>query len=840
MRFTCTMTITAGLMLTGATAQGQWANFQDETDSRLVASSDLTVNPNLEHEAAHGDLDKDGWIDVVVVRKFPGSIQSNCVGTNILLMNEGGVLVDRTDEYATASDWEDDQGFLAITNDRVVKLVDVNGDGWLDIVTATTMSDQIADWEIGQPRCYMNLGENGSGDWLGIRYEHQRIPQLFAENGSVANPRFCDLAVADFTGDGYPDLFYVDYDTPETSGTQTIDLNGDGDTNDCGESQQSPGESPSNDFNNKLLINWGDDPAGPGAGYFYDSTNTRLSSAQLNAAFGNACDAGDMNGDGGMDIVWINTLTTGQNVGCLYNDPGNSGLSWNGPDQITGNAPYNQEICDLNNDGLLDVIVVDDSQDRYFLNNGNGADGLANFTGFTISDSNFEFGNTARCGDLDNDGFQDVLICDVDADLPSFCPSSGRRMHIYRNLGNTPNVTLDEVGEIIPNEMLSSSYDVSIFDINNDGWNDLVIYRCAGIHVWMNQPPVALSFTYPDGLPSVVGPGEKNFFQVQANPVGGFVVSGSARIYTSIDGGAFTSSPMANLGSDLYRASLPAVDCGQTVEFYIQAQLSTGGTFNDPSNAPAGSYGVIVATDLEVVVEESFEGSTAGWTVTNEGGLTAGAWEQADPNGTISGGAIASPEDAHDGSQCFTTQNGAPGGSAGSADVDNGTTNLFSPVYDLSDGATISYYRWMFTSDQGTSEEDFLVVSISNNGGSSWTTVEQTNGTGSSWEGYSFNVSDVISPSANMQLRFSVSDSPNNSITEAGVDALTIEQFNCDQGSPCPGDYNDDGQVNGEDLGALLGAWGTQNCEINLAGAKGCLIDGEDLGAFLGNWGFCK
>jgi hypothetical protein len=57
------------------------------------------------------------------------------------------------------------------------------------------------------------------------------------------------------------------------------------------------------------------------------------------------------------------------------------------------------------------------------------------------------------------------------------------------------------------------------------------------------------------------------------------------------------------------------------------------------------------------------------------------------------------------------------------------------------------------------------------------------------------------------------------------------------EGSPCVAvDLNCDGTVNGLDLGALLGAWGTCdacNADINGDG----VVNGLDLGALLGSWG---
>ncbi len=56
--------------------------------------------------------------------------------------------------------------------------------------------------------------------------------------------------------------------------------------------------------------------------------------------------------------------------------------------------------------------------------------------------------------------------------------------------------------------------------------------------------------------------------------------------------------------------------------------------------------------------------------------------------------------------------------------------------------------------------------------------------------------------------------------------------------TPCPGGFNEDGIVDGEDFGILLGNLG------NMGGGVGDLngdnaIEGGDVGLFLGFWGQC-
>ena len=67
---------------------------------------------------------------------------------------------------------------------------------------------------------------------------------------------------------------------------------------------------------------------------------------------------------------------------------------------------------------------------------------------------------------------------------------------------------------------------------------------------------------------------------------------------------------------------------------------------------------------------------------------------------------------------------------------------------------------------------------------------------------------------------------------------LNGQLASCGSTSACPADQNNDGVVNGADLGLLLGAWGPcPNCraDINIDG----VVNGADLGLLLGAWGPC-
>jgi len=387
-----------------------WVRFSRD-NSRVNAPSSLVLGDLQEKDYAIGDLDKDGWTDLVVVRKEPFTSAGKF--PNVLLMNEGGVLVDRTTEYASASDVNGDGGFLTPTNDRDVVIADFDGDGWLDLVTCTTLSGNDPK-HISHPRIYMNLGEDGSGNWLGLRHEDARFPQLLLASGTASWPRFCAVDAGDMTGDGLPDLYFADYDS---------------------------GGSGGGDMNDRLLIN-------DGNGFFTDESFSRMSSLMLSSDFGASVDIEDVNNDGVLDVVKNSGLTAFIRVN--YNNPGSEG-NFNLTESPPTGTPYFTSVGDLNNDGRLDLVVSDDGTDRLMYNEGNDALGRVEWgpgLGFDfLSGGDDGFGGNNYIVDLDLDGWNDVIITDVDVDI-SGC---NRRTHIYHNPGGTPGSV------IIPREEAQQS-----------------------------------------------------------------------------------------------------------------------------------------------------------------------------------------------------------------------------------------------------------------------------------------------------------------------------------------------------------------------------------------------
>jgi hypothetical protein len=187
-----------------------------------------------------------------------------------------------------------------------------------------------------------------------------------------------------------------------------------------------------------------------------------------------------MDNDGDQDIVqcedkWVSIFRNdGSGVFDLY-DPTYSRYVC-GSDCLA----YNVEVGHLNGDGLLDLVITTDAVDRYTLNNGSILDGLPDPALF-FPNSTTGFGGESVIADLDDDGWNDVLISDVDVDQPG-C------IRVSDVLRNSAGTFAADAGDI-PAGLLTGVHDFAVFDIDGDGLKDIVIGRCNGTSVLISVCP---------------------------------------------------------------------------------------------------------------------------------------------------------------------------------------------------------------------------------------------------------------------------------------------------------------------------------------------------------------
>ena len=345
---------------------------------------------------------------------------------------------------------------------------------------------------------------------------------------------------------------------------------------------------------------------------------------------------------------------------------------------------------------------------------------------------------------------------------------------------------------------------------------------------------VAFPFTIASSAenPPFIEPGETASVSFSFTPQPGSGVQ-SATLFSRFGStGPFAASSLSASGGSFWSGDLPSSTTCETVEYYIEATAVDGRTQNFPFGGETAPLTAEVRS-LVSVVEDDMETDT-GWTVGSpQDDATTGQWSRSDPEGTG-----AQPEDdaSARGTIAWITD-GRAGSGLGSFDIDGGQTTLTSPVFDASPPSTgsdvrtiLSYARW-YSNDTGNAPNaDSMLVEVSNDDGQSWTLVEDVTENAGACVRKSFEVSDFVSPTIELRVRFIASDFGDGSVVEAGVDDLRVEVRACTSRLGDIGDGfgnpNPDGVVDFGDFLRMLTLLGP--CPGGVPGCEGDIAD--DLG----------
>lgn len=249
-----------------------------------------------------------------------------------------------------------------------------------------------------------------------------------------------------------------------------------------------------------------------------------------------------------------------------------------------------------------------------------------------------------------------------------------------------------------------------------------------------------------------------------------------------------TGQPIANAVIEL-SGSLGDFD----VTSDVNGQFSIPGFFTGNYNLTVGKWGYQTSCSsnqnitgasnpLTITLNKGYYDDFAldfGWTVS---GPSGNSWERSAPIGTVNQGNFANPNtDAGGdcGNLAMVTDNG--GGGPWDNDVDQGSTILTSPVFDLTSyvNPQILYSRWFYNG--GTTNgapDDSMKIFLTN--GSTTVLIDALgpNNSASSWVPNIIPVSNFIQPGATMQLIINVADpGPVFNIVEGGFDLFSVEDF---------------------------------------------------------------
>ncbi len=273
---------------------------------------------------------------------------------------------------------------------------------------------------------------------------------------------------------------------------------------------------------------------------------------------------------------------------------------------------------------------------------------------------------------------------------------------------------------------------------------------------------VELEFAFPLGLPTIVSPLGGSAVRVQiTGPVP--LQPGTLAMHVTTSTGSVVVTPVA-VGAGLFDATLPPAVCGSLVNFYFTAQGTNAVSYASPTGAPGAQHGTLAAESVATLRNYNFNTAPPGWSVINTA-LATGAWVRGapiDPRG---------PAADFDGSgQCWVT------GNVANEDVDGGPTQIVTETVNLATASdpTVHYAIW-FTNDDNN---DRFLVDASNNGGQSWVSVLNL-GPFVGWSSRSLRVRDLFATPGQFVLRFTTADQPNDSVTEAALDAFRIDDVVC-------------------------------------------------------------
>jgi hypothetical protein len=351
--------------------------------------------------------------------------------------------------------------FILDTNGSGVGLLDYDNDGWLDIYMVNGSTYDAVSGKATPPHAAL-FHNNHDGTFTDV-----------AEQAGVTNDRWgFGVAIGDYNNDGWPDIYVSNFGR-----NRLYRNNHDGTFTDVAEAV------------GVQLGNWSTgatfgDYDGDGrldlfvAGYVHYDLNHPPVAGSSAVAFASCAFRGVpvMCGPRGLrgepDHLFHNN-----GDGTFTDVSAKAGVS--DPNRYYGLGAV---FADVNNDGRVDLAVADDSTPNYlYINKGDGTfDDESYASGFAVNGDGREIaGMGLAAGDYRNNGLLDLLVTDFSDDYNV----------LYRNDGAASFTDVSYPAGIAQDSIPFLGWGAAFLDFDNDGWKDVMainghVYPQVDQHDW--------------------------------------------------------------------------------------------------------------------------------------------------------------------------------------------------------------------------------------------------------------------------------------------------------------------------------------------------------------------
>ena len=502
-----------------------------------------------------GDVDGDGDLDVVIANIWP-------LGQNRIWINQGGL------QGGTSGSFLDETFRLPSIQDNSqdVDLVDIDGDGDLDIHTSNATVNQTSSNQ-GNLFLVNQGGDQGGTPGYFVNESHLRWVNVGVNDGATT---FSSVAPQKVITSGPFAGGFIDW----TYGSVFGDLDADGDLDlvHSSYSQDLGGSIPTRIFLNdgaghfeefnpsgyQLSINniKSGEPALWCEGTYQEGTLDTTGSEADMAVRAPDVELGDLDGDLDLDVVlgapyesprtFENRLQPGGALPAFRDTTGEA------IQQVAFVSSYEQELGDMDEDGDLDLFGVDwGSGDAYLLNDGSG-----------------NFGSPQTLPNPNSLNLEaEWLDHDADGDLDAVVGAHYSQDRLWRNEG-APSHALADASSELPASPVSAVFGVDSGDLDGDGDYDVLTAEDAANRLLENvgnapdthAPRVQRLEQAPDRVPSAAPTAVR--VHVFDNASWDIARYDRVELEYSVDGGPTFTSPMSFAGGQLFRGELPGTLVG--------------------------------------------------------------------------------------------------------------------------------------------------------------------------------------------------------------------------------------------------------------------------------------